>query len=228
MAAGAPRDTAASSRSSRRPKTASPGATPRACARSARRAHRADALPEHGRRLAEALRESEQAQHANRVPPPQVGEVAAAAGHDEISLADGLNRGPGAPGEFPARGRPGRYGAAIFHAWSSMSRSFLGNMRTGRQVGECPANGNRARAIRGEPGRLVGDDHDLGIRPLRPQTGNTRLQHRDVTDIQQIIAGLVNQNAHYQRRPSPLRVRGATVIEGCGDTLSRYGHDDVR
>src|ERR1035441_4585434 len=53
---------------------------------------RSDTLAEHGSRLAEALSEVQQAQHACRMPPPRIGHVSAAAGYDNVSRTHGLNR----------------------------------------------------------------------------------------------------------------------------------------
>jgi len=63
-------------------------------------------------------------------------------------------------------------------------------------IGKGWANGNYIVAKEIEAIRIMSYDHNLSIRPLLPQADYAGLQHRNVADILQVVARLINKNAH--------------------------------
>ncbi len=173
--------------------------------------HRPDALPEHGRGLAQPLGQRQQAQHAGRVPPPGVGEVATAAGHHQVGRPDRLDRGAGLarPGPArPARQIRARHFPQLVEDQPGLSR----HQPESGKVGKGPADGDGARAIvRETPGRRR-DHHNLGRGPLHAQPRHAGLEHGDVADVQEVITGLVNQNAHHSRPHGPGKRSGRSEV----------------
>src|SRR5664280_671060 len=61
----------------------------------------------------------------------------------------------------------------------------------GELTGHGQSHRPRARAEQPKTVGSVGDDVDVGVRPQSPRASNGGLQHRDVAEIEQVVAAVV-------------------------------------
>src|ERR1017187_4376678 len=128
------------------------------------------------------------------MPPPDIGHIGAAAGHDEIRGMHSLDRRP-RPTHRPTAGPAGEirccYLPGVLVDQTRPSRKAADQWR----VGDCP-DGDGSRTVKRKAPEVMSNHHDFRIWPLRPQTCHARLEHSYVAEIQQVISGLVNKNPH--------------------------------
>gem|GEM_PF-5921181 len=123
---------------------------------------RSYALPEHGGRLTEALRQGQQTQNARRVPSPCVGDISAASRYHYIGRPNGLERRARIYQIQPAGTKPA---GEIWHD-ALPYRPVPLRKKARKGLAGCPTDGFSSRAISGEVRSRVRNDHDLCLWPL--------------------------------------------------------------